>query len=402
MKSEPQFSEDRHMGVALPRFIAFMDWNRAKKIRRSLWKWLAVVVVVVTVIVMGINWVLVDREPQDPVEDWLQSIADGRSRQGLASLSVGFGATGPPSLPNRAYREALGRIQRWEITSVETHGDTGTVTAKVWWPEGSVPQGHTQGEEHSWAVVKQTKTGPFNDIWALEDHSSAVLSVNTPGLDSITINGVRQRLDPRDRAAADGKGGVWSWEAMPGQFAIGLPQDSDYVLRSQPDPVTVGLEDSSEHRVSLEVEPSPKLWAEVDQAIEKKIVDCMASEVVASEGCPISQRWAEGNVPNAQAPETPMATPTGDAASPTPLPTPTRGASIDSVQWQMVSRPALWLVPDDDTKDPLDWKASEHAFAQARLSYVENGLRVEENISFPVHVNVSSDGSQAQILIALD
>ncbi|MDO4253575.1 MAG: hypothetical protein Q4C81_00265 [Kocuria sp.] len=381
-----------------------VDRQHARKVRRSLWTWLAVVVVVVTVLGMAVNWILVDREPQDPVEKWLTSITDGRSRQGLAAFSGRFGGSGPFSLPNQVYRAAEGRIERWEITDVDTDGSQGTVKAKVWWSDGAIPEGHSQGEEHSWAVVKEHRTGPFNDSWVLAGHQTATLSVQAPGITHVTINGTTQRLHPDNRVAADGTGGLWMWEAMPGQFTVDLPEDSHYMLSQPIRPVTVGLGDSSDHKVSLDLKPSPALWEEVDQAIEKKISDCMASTSMAAEGCPASQRWAEDNVPHARAPESPMATPSasGSSPTPTPLPAPTRGSSVESITWDLVSRPALQLVRDDDSDSPLDWKAAEHASAKARLNYVENGSRVEEIIEFPVHVAVSSDGSTAQIHVSLD
>ncbi|MDO5618962.1 hypothetical protein [Kocuria sp.] len=402
MNAEHQDSQDRHVWAVLPKLVALGDRDRTKRVRRSLWTWLIVVVITVTGIGVVVNWTLVERNPQDPVESWLQSMVDGRSRQGLATFSTGLGYDGASALPNRAYRAAGGRIDRWEITDVETNGTTGRVSAKVWWVDGEVPEGHSQGEEHTWNVVKEHRTGPFNDSWELENHESATLSVASPGLANITINGVSQRLSARDRATADGSGGLWTWEAMPGQFVVDLPENGDYVLRTPLDPVTVGLEDASDHRVTVEVEPSPNLWAEVDQAIAQKVDECMSATSVAPSGCPASQRWADGNVPNAQAPESPMATPTSATASPTALQAPTRGSSITAVEWELMSRPALWLIPDEDTGSQLDWKASEHTSAQARLTYVEDGRRVEETISFPVHVNVTSDGASADIEVRLD
>lgn len=393
--------ERRHKWDVLPKLVALGDRDRTQKVRRSLWTWLVVVVIAVSVIGLSVNWMLVERKPQDPVESWLQSMVDGSSRQGLATFSTGFGYSGASALPNRPYRAAEGRIDRWEITDVQTNGDSGAVSAKVWWADGEVPEGHSQGEEHTWSVLKEHRTGPFNDSWVLQDHESATLSVISPGTSAITINGVNQRLSARDRAAADGSGGLWTWEAMPGQFVVDLPQNGDYILKTPLDPVTVQLDDPSSHEVTIELEPSPNLWEEVDQAIAEKIDDCMSQNSVAPSDCPRSQRWADGNVPNAQAPESPMATPT-TTASPTPLEAPALGSSIENVEWELVSRPSLWLVPDEDTGSQLDWKASEHSAAQARLTYLEDGRRVEETINFPVHVNVTSDGSSAEITVNLD
>lgn len=401
MNAEPESAEERQGWAVLPKLVALGDRHRTRKLWRSLFTWLVVVVVLVSLVGMTVNWILVDRKPQDPVESWLQSMVNGSSRQGLATFSTGFGYSGASALPNRVYRAAEGRIDRWEITDVQTSGDSGQVSAKVWWADGEVPEGHTQGEEHSWNVLQERRTGPFNDSWVLQDHESATLNLVSPGISIVTINGVNQRLSARDRAVADGSGGLWTWEAMPGQFVVDLPSDGDYVLKDPIEPVTVGLDDPSPREVRVELEPSPNLWAEVDQAIADKIEGCMSQSSVAPSDCPGSQRWADGNVPNAQAPESPMATPT-TTASATPLEAPELGSSINDVQWELVSRPSLWLIPNEDTGSRLDWKASEHSAAQARLTYLEDGRRVEETINFPVHVNVTSDGSNPEIIISLD
>lgn len=396
-----EHEDGHHAWSVLPKLVALGDKERTRKLRRSLWAWLAVVVVVVTVIGVVVNWTLVDRNPEDPVENWLDSMVDGRSRQGLATFSTGFGYSGADALPNRAYRAAQGRIERWEVTDVAVNGNTAEISAKVWWAEGQVPEGSTQGEEHTWKVAKEHRTGPFNDAWVMQDHEAATLSVRAPGVAEIAINGETERLNPRDRAAADGTGGVWDWEAMPGRFTVDLPEDSDYVLSDPVQPVTVDLNDPGPHEVSVAVEPSPNLWEEVDGQIRAEIEECMGSNSVAPEGCPSSKRWAEGNVPDAQAPESPMATPSG-GGKPTPLEAPKRGADIKDVEWELVSRPALWLVPDEDSDSPLDWKASEHRAAEAKLTYYEDGRRVEELIDFPVHVDVTSDGKAAETTVSLD
>ncbi|KAA9394803.1 hypothetical protein FCK90_04515 [Kocuria coralli] len=396
-------AKDKNVWTVLPKLVAMGDRERARKLRRSLWLWLIVVVVVVTAVGTVVNLMTVDRDPQDPVENWLQSMVDGRSRQGLATFSTGgSGYMGSSALPNRAYRAAEGRIDRFEITGVQAAGTTAEITARVWWADGEIPEGGVQGEEHTWTAVKERRTGPFNDHWVLSKHQPDVLSVRAPAVSSIAINGVNQRLKPRDRAVADGNGGVWSWEAMPGRFTVDLPEGSHYVLAQPVEPVVVGLEDPAVHEVAIELEPSPALWEEVDDAIRDEVDDCMSKTSVAPEGCPSSQRWAEGEVPMAEVPSGAMVTPSAATATPTPAGSPTRGASIEDVEWELVSRPSLWLIPDDDTASRLDWKASEHNTAQARLTYLEDGRRIEELIDFPVHVDVTSDGNSADIEVRLD
>ena len=83
------------------------------------------------------------------------------------------------------------------------------------------------------------------------------------------------------------------------------------------------------------------------------------------------------------------------------LKAPKAGAEISEVEWELVSRPPLWLVAEEDSDSQLDWVADETVQAEARLSYLEDGKRVEEIVSFPVHVDVTSDGRDAEIDVAL-
>lgn len=381
----------------VPRLAAFGDRLRTRRLYRSGLIWLVVVIVVITISGTLINWYTVDRDPQDPVEDWLDSMVDGRSRQALALFTDPTGATGAPAMPNAAYRQAAGRISHWEIVGVERHGDTARVTARVWWPDGEVPEGAAQGEEHTWGVHRVGHTGPLNDTWDMERPEAAVLTVQAPGLARISINGEDMSLDPTDRVAAVGDGGAWRWEAMPGRFRVGLPQDSHYRSSQGPATAQVRLGDARDQEVRLEVTPSTRLWQLVDERIAQSIEACMASTSISPADCPASGRWAEGGVPRAGADEdAEIAVPADglDDAQP--------GAEVADVAWELDYRPALWLVPQQDTPSALDWVASDHQQARARLSYTEDGRRVEEIVRFPVRVAVTSDGEEAGIEVDLE
>lgn len=394
--SEPEaITPGRRGSQSLPSSLS--DRLRARRLHRSLLTWLIVVVVVVTAGGTALNWATVDRDPEDPVEGWLDAMVDGRSRQGLALFTAPTGDTGAEAMPNSAYRQAGRRIDSWEIVDVQRDGDTAQVTASVHWPDGELPEGAQQGEEHTWTVHRSPRTGPLNDRWELDRADATTLTVEAPGIRDIALNGERMALDPDERVVAEGAGGEWVWEAMPGRFTVDLPEGDDYVLAEPVEPAVVRLGDPRPQRVAVSIEPSPQLWSQTDGEIVQHIEECMRATSVSPDGCPASRRWAEGGVPRADA---------GDEAEiETPedgLGDPEAGTSISEVEWELVSRPALWLVPDEDTDSPLDWAANEHGTAQARLSYLEGDQRVEELVSFPVHVGVRSDGRDAQIDVALD
>lgn len=368
-------SREREAGEAL----SAVD---ARGLRRALLHWLTVVVVLVTVFSSVVNWVFVDREPQHPVEAWLGGLENGRSRQ-LLSLTEAVVADPTLSIfSNRVYRSAAGRIDGHEILGVDLGESHAEVRARVWWdgPDGT----RVREETHVYQVHRVQRTGPFNDAWELDSPDAAPLSIHLPApLDELSVNGESVRPDEDERVPDPrGPGGAWRFEALPGDYAIGLPGDSYYVTDPPLEPVTVAFRDPRPVTASLRIEPSPRMWQEVDDRIEQWLEDCMASEELSPEECPSSRRHGE--------PQDPLGP---SLAAPPVLGEP--GPEITGVQWRLVSRPSLLLVPDPE--DPLRWTADPYRPAEARLSYLEDGEPVTERIEFPVRAAVRSTGQSADI-----
>ncbi|WP_424347808.1 hypothetical protein [Kocuria sp. CH-021] len=356
----------------------------ARGLRRSLLHWLTVVVVLVTVFASVVNWVFVDREPQDPVEAWLGGLESGSSRQLLSRTEDVVADPTLTIFANRVYRNAAGRISGHEILGVDRTGSRGEVRARVWWdgPDGT----RAREEVHVYRVHQVRRTGPFNDQWELDSPDAAPLSIHLPAaLDELSVNGESIRPDADERVPdPQGPGGTWRFEALPGDYAIGLPGHSYYVADPPLEPHTVAFRDPLPATVALRIEPSPRMWQEVDDRIEEWLEDCTASEELSSEECPSSRRWAAPGVPLE-----PSA-----AASGAPEP------EITGVRWELVSRPALVLVQDPG--DPLRWTADPYRPAVARLSYEEDGETVTERIEFPVRATVRSTGQSAEISVGLE
>ena len=356
----------------------------ARGLRRTLLHWLTVVVVLVTVFSSVVNWVFVDREPQDPVATWLGGLENGRSRQLLSRTEA---VVADPTLnifSNRVYRNAAGRIGGYEILGVDRRGSRAEIRARVWWdgPDGA----RDREEVHVYGVHQVRRSGPFNDQWQLDSPDAAPFSIHLPApLDELSVNGETVRPDPDDRVPdPEGPGGTWRFEALPGNYAIGLPGNSYYTADPPLEPHTVAFRDPAPASVALRIEPSPRMWQEVDDRIEEWLESCTDSDELSPEDCPSSRRWA--------APQEPLEP--SAAATGTPDP------EITGVRWRLVSRPALVLVPDP--ADPLRWTADAHRPAEARLSYEEDGETVTERIEFPVRAAVRSTGQSADIEVGLD
>ena len=370
-------SREREAGEAL----SAVD---ARGLRRTLLHWLTVVVVLVTVFSSVVNWVFVDREPQDPVATWLGGLENGRSRQLLSRTEA---VVADPTLnifSNRVYRNAAGRIGGYEILGVDRRGSRAEIRARVWWdgPDGA----RDREEVHVYGVHQVRRSGPFNDQWQLDSPDAAPFSIHLPApLDELSVNGETVRPDPDDRVPdPEGPGGTWRFEALPGNYAIGLPGNSYYTADPPLEPHTVAFRDPAPASVALRIEPSPRMWQEVDDRIEEWLESCTDSDELSPEDCPSSRRWA--------APQEPLEP--SAAATGTPDP------EITGVRWRLVSRPALVLVPDP--ADPLRWTADPHRPAEARLSYEEDGETVTERIEFPVRAAVRSTGQSADIEVGLD
>ena len=356
----------------------------ARGLRRTLLHWLTVVVVLVTVFSSVVNWVFVDREPQDPVATWLGGLENGRSRQLLSRTEA---VVADPTLnifSNRVYRNAAGRIGGYEILGVDRRGSRAEIRARVWWdgPDGA----RDREEVHVYGVHQVRRSGPFNDQWQLDSPDAAPFSIHLPApLDELSVNGETVRPDPDDRVPdPEGPGGTWRFEALPGNYAIGLPGNSYYTADPPLEPHTVAFRDPAPASVALRIEPSPRMWQEVDDRIEEWLESCTDSDELSPEDCPSSRRWA--------APQEPLEPSAAATGAPDP--------EITGVRWRLVSRPALVLVPDP--ADPLRWTADAHRPAEARLSYEEDGETVTERIEFPVRAAVRSTGQSADIEVGLD
>ncbi len=370
-------SREREAGQAL----SAVD---ARGLRRTLLHWLTVVVVLVSVFSSAVNWVFVDREPQDPVRTWLDGLEGGRSRQLLSRTEAVVADPTLTIFSNRVYRNAAGRVAGHEILGTERSGSRAEVRVRVWW-DG--PGGARDREEvHVYPVHQERRTGPFNDQWQLDSPDAAPLAVHLPApLDELSVNGQSVRPDADERVPdPEGPGGTWRFEALPGDYAIGLPGDSYYVADPPLEPHTVAFREPQPATVALRIAPAPRMWQEVDERIEEWLAGCAEAAELVSEECPSSRRWA-----GPQAPLAPSAAASGEP-----------GPAVTGVRWRLVSRPALVLV--QDPADPLHWTADPYRPAVARLSYEEDGRTVTERIEFPVRAGVRSTGQSAQISVGLE
>lgn len=363
--------------------------EESRALRRTLLRWLAVVVVIVTVLSSVVNLVFVDRDPEGPVEAWLDGIADGRARQLLARTEPVLTDPTLSIFSNRIYRNAAGRISGHEVLDVRRAGDRAEVRVRVWW-DAADGDGRRREEVHTYSVRRVQRSGPFNDQWALESPDVATLSIRLPAtLDEISVNGESVRPDADERVPdPQGPGGTWRFESLPGDYAIGLPGDSYYQVVDPLAPRTVAFRDPRPVSVALQIEPSPRMWQETDDRIEQWLQGCMESDELDPDGCPSSERWA---VPQGEPPE-----PSAAASRPVAR----ADVEIDDVEWQLVSRPALVLGASPG--DPLRWSADPYRPAVARLSYLENGERITERVEFPVRATVRSTGQDAEISVGLE
>jgi hypothetical protein len=343
--------------------------EESRRLRRSLQRWLVVVVVLVAALTSVVNWVFVDREPQDPVETWLEGLQAGRSRQLLSRAEAVVADPALGVFSNRVYRGAAGRLGGHEVLAVDQQGTRAEVSARVWWDD---PGGGRREEVHRYRVHQVRLTGPFNDQWELDSLDAAPLAVHLPApLDELSVNGESVDLDAGDREPDPrGPGGTWRFEALPGEYAIGLPGDSYYEVADPLAPVTMAFRDPRPAAVELRPAPSPRMWQETEDRIRAWLEECMEAEELAPERCPSSRR-STGTEPT--------------------------GPEITDVEWRLLSRPALVLTADPG--DPLRWNAGRHRPAVARLSYRENGERVVERVEFPVRATVRSTGGSAEISV---
>lgn len=339
---------------------------------RSLRKPLLLILVGVVVLVLAwstlVNYFLVSRDPSSAVDSYLGQLERGSARQVLAPLNITNNDPAIQILPNSVYRNSQDRPQSHEIVSVEQHGTQADV-------EVDVRMGDGRTHRVTYTVDQLATTGFLNDRWQVRDVDDVTLKVQLPAaVDALSVNGQTVRPDDAAlRAGDDSPSRTWQFEGLPGSYRVGFPHDS-YYTASEYAELDIDIQNPQPDTAELEFKPSPRMWEDVDRAIGVVIRDCEGGLRLDLEKCPVPSSWGGD------------ATSAGESAPPEELP-----PGVTNVEWELETRPALVLQPDDE--DPLVHHAQRYRPAVAKVTYREDGERKTERVEFGLDVSARSTGN---------
>lgn len=339
-----------------------------RSLRKPLLLILAGVVVVVLLWSTVINFFLVSRDPQSPVEAYLSQLERGSARQVLAPLSIANNDPTIQILPNSVYRNSHDRPVGHEVVSVSERGTQADVQVDVRMGDG-------QTHRVTYTVDKLVSTGFLNDTWQLNDVDDVMVGVKLPAaVDALSVNGQTVRPDAAAlRAADDGAARTWQFEGLPGSYDVAMPDDS-YLLASTHARGSINISDPQTLPLELSFKPSPRMWEAVDREIGVVISDCENGRRLDLEKCPAPSSWAEGAASESETTQ-PDALPDG----------------VTDVKWELEKSPALVLQPEDN--DPLTFHAQRYRPAIAKVTFREDGRSKTERVEFGLDVTTRSTGN---------
>lgn len=323
----------------------------------------AILVSLVAAIVAAVgNYYSLPHTPEETAEHYLSALEKGDYLAGLdRSAYRSFEYT---YLPNAVYRAAEGRIESFSLTGTDyTATDRATARAVV----------TVDGQEQSLYLPlhQVVRTGPYNDLWEFTAPTYRTLSLTSPvALGSITVNNRAVDL-PEGRRSQGDAGFSWQLPLLPGDYSFTLPADSYYTLAGSP-AVTADLPGTGTDPalLNLEVRPSPRMWAETNSLVEYWLKRCESARRLDAPGCPTSSTHGSEST-----------------------------ADITDVQWELIDRPAFYLVQDAARADT--WRASRYRPATFELTYLADGKAQRETIDFYIGARVVSNGSHADISVGL-
>lgn len=375
-----QASEIRDFTAAqLQRFAPSGFISRAEKmmVRRRL-TIVAILLSVLAAVLAGItNYALVDSTPQRAVNSYMSALQGGHYLRALGR-SVYRDDTAV-LLKDSMYRAGEGRVESYSIVDMAEGDSTAQATVDT------VVSGQHQTVTLNLHKVK--KTGIFNDQWELDAEPQINEQLTSPlALDSLNVNGKKLRLGSGTTVADNSAGAVWTIPLLPGNYTFSLPDTSYYSLTRENPTVTVPLQDQQNQSLNLGLRPSPRMWNETNDAINKWLSTCTESRSLAPRGCPASSLYKDDG--------TQIANPT---SAPTAGPYQLKHAEVKDVTWTLVKKPTFALEHAEN--DFSTWNANPEA--TYRLAYTVDGVKYTETIPFTIKAQVHSTGDSARIHASL-
>ncbi|AIY16396.1 hypothetical protein GUY44_20810 [Pimelobacter simplex] len=208
-------------------------------------------------------------DPQQRAEDYLDAVVAGRADDALALAPAGTDAT-TVLLTDEVYAKAEDRITGYEITGVETDGDTATVTVDL--------EGVPDGDDVTFRLRADGRRGVLFRDWEVDGGLARQVTVPLPeSSTTLRVNGVAVE------APSGGEVDLW---ALPGSYAFDPYGESAWLESGSGRTVVPAAETWGTYAEIDPPQPSPALRDHVDTALGTWLDGCLAATTLDPPDCP--------------------------------------------------------------------------------------------------------------------
>ncbi|SDR93124.1 hypothetical protein SAMN04489752_0613 [Brevibacterium siliguriense] len=216
--------------------------------------------------------------PEATVEKYFGELSDGDAEGALKVADVDVPQESRTLLTNDVLGGSKALPDDVTVEDAEISGDTATVAV-------TYDVGGSKGNS-TLTLHKAGKKALFFDDWALKSPDLLTLTVDTPGLKKVKVNGIE----------VDSDGSTLSLPAFPGLYTIDLAEKSDLITADAVE-VRAFLGDDAnmegEDTPVLSAHPSDAFRTEVDKQVKTLIDSCAKKSVAQPDGCPFGSSLAE-------------------------------------------------------------------------------------------------------------
>lgn len=216
--------------------------------------------------------------PEATVEKYFSELSDGDAEAALKMADVDVPSEQRQLLTNDILGAAKALPKDVTVEDAEVNGSSATVSA-------TYDVGGSKSTT-SFSLHKAGKKALFFDDWKLQAPELFYLSVETPGLSKVKVNGID--IDTNDSGL--------SLPAFPGMYSIGLAEETDLVSADEIEARAFFADDADMEGYEpalLAAQPTDAFRTEVNKQVKTLIDSCAKKTVAQPDGCPFGSYSAE-------------------------------------------------------------------------------------------------------------
>ncbi|MGO2812636.1 MAG: hypothetical protein ACTIBG_14310 [Brevibacterium aurantiacum] len=216
--------------------------------------------------------------PEAAVEKYFSELSDGDAEGALKMADVDVPTEQRQLLTNDVLGAAKALPKDVTVEDADVNGNSATVTA-------TYDVGGSKGTT-SFSLHKAGKKALFFDDWRLQAPELFYLSVETPGLSKVKINGIDIETSESGLALP----------AFPGMYTIGLSEETDLVSADEIEARAFFAEEGDMEGYEpalLAAQPTDAFRTEVNKQVKTLIDSCAKKTVAQPDGCPFGSYSAE-------------------------------------------------------------------------------------------------------------